>query len=69
VVIDRFRGDLTLLDSAGGGESGGAARPARAPGSGIANPDGRPTGGMGNPSGQSWEGGKAGGDLDDDIPF
>ncbi|HTU53216.1 MAG TPA: single-stranded DNA-binding protein [Acetobacteraceae bacterium] len=62
VVIGRFRGDLTLLDSAGGGESGGAGRAAR-------GPAGAAGGGPGAPAGASWEGGKAGGDLDDDIPF
>jgi len=59
VVISRFRGDLTLLDSAGGGEGGGAARPARGPAAATG----------GGSAGASWEGGKAGGDLDDDIPF
>jgi single-strand DNA-binding protein len=62
VVIDRFRGDLTLLDSAGGGEGGGAARAAR-------GPAGAAGGAPGAQAGASWEGGKAGGDLDDDIPF
>ncbi len=74
VVIGRFRGELTLLDSAAssGGEAGGqprAERAPRAPGSGMANPAGSPAGGVGNPSGQSWDGGRAGADLDDDIPF
>jgi single-strand DNA-binding protein len=68
VVLSRFRGELTMLDSkAGGGESsyggdsGGfrsapASRPAaaRAPaGAGAGGPSGEP----------------AGGDLDDEIPF
>jgi single-strand DNA-binding protein len=66
VVIDRFRGDLTLLDSAGGGEGGGAARAARGP-AGAAG--GGAGGAPGAQAGASWEGGKAGGDLDDDIPF
>jgi len=59
VVISRFRGDLTLLDSGASGESGEARgsagpraeRPARASG------------------GASWEGGKAGNEIDDEIPF
>jgi single-strand DNA-binding protein len=63
VVIDRFRGELTLLDSnrEGGdtGDSGGyqPRQPARA-----AAPAGRSGGGA-----PSWEPSK--GDLDDDIPF
>ncbi len=63
VVIGRFRGDLTLLNSAGGGESGGAGRAARGPAGAAGG------GGPGAPAGASWEGGKADGDLDDDIPF
>ncbi|HWA80157.1 MAG TPA: single-stranded DNA-binding protein [Acetobacteraceae bacterium] len=63
VVIGRFRGDLTLLDSAGGAEGGGNAMPRserapRTPGSGSAGP-----------SAASWEGGRGGAELDDDIPF
>jgi single-strand DNA-binding protein len=63
VVIDRFRGELTLIDS-NRGEDGGdgsyqprdrAAAPARA-----AVPAG---------AGASWESSPRGGDLDDDIPF
>ncbi len=60
VVIGRFNGQLTLLDSRGS-ESGGSysdapaprARPAPAPASHSASP--------------SWE--PPGGDLDDEIPF
>ncbi len=61
VVIGRFRGELTLLDSRGGGgaeagaEGAGRAQPARATGSG----------GRGGPS---WDAPKSG-DLDDEIPF
>jgi single-strand DNA-binding protein len=70
VVIGRFRGDLTLLDSAGGGESGGgpprADRAPRGAGGSAGGSSGGPSGGA---SGQSWEGSKAGADLDDDIPF
>jgi single-strand DNA-binding protein len=70
VVIGRFRGDLTLLDSTSGGEAGGGAPPRaeRAP-RGVGSGTSGSGGGMGNPSGQSWEGSKAGSDLDDDIPF
>jgi single-strand DNA-binding protein len=68
VVLPRFRGELTMLDTKGGGggdsygneggsfRSAGASRPApaRAPaGAGAGGP--------------SWE--PAGGDLDDEIPF
>ena len=71
VIIGRFRGELTLLDSrgaGGGAEAGGgyggerserapAARPAAAPGAGRAA------------GGPSWDAPKGGGDLDDEIPF
>ena len=65
VVLSRFRGDLTLLDSrTGGGDVGssdgyerGAAQPARQPARGG------PAGGS-----PAWEPNR-GGDLDDDIPF
>jgi single-strand DNA-binding protein len=71
VVLSRFRGELTLLDSrgdgGGGGYSGGndggyarerAAPAARAPSASRAG---------GGPAAPSWE--PAGGDLDDEIPF
>ena len=72
VIIGRFRGELTLLDSRGGGEGGyggesggggyprserAAARPAAAPPA---------SSGRGGPS---WDAPKGGGDLDDEIPF
>jgi len=68
IVLQRFRGELTLLDSRGGGEgrdefSGSEARPSS--GFGRSAPaERRPAlasggGGMGG----------GGGDLDDDIPF
>ncbi len=70
VVIDRFRGDLTLLNSAGGGEAGGGPpRADRAPRASGAPSGGPAAGSSGGASGQSWEGGKSGSDLDDDIPF
>jgi single-strand DNA-binding protein len=64
IVIGRFRGELTLLDSRGsGGEAGEgfqrsapAARPAAA----------SPAAARGGPS---WDAPKGGGDLDDEIPF
>jgi single-strand DNA-binding protein len=73
VIIERFRGDLILIDSNrgeeggasyGGGDSsgyrasGGASRPAAAS-------SGRSSSGGGAPS---WEP-ASGGDLDDEIPF
>jgi single-strand DNA-binding protein len=55
VVLNRFRGELTMLDGRGGG------------GGGDAGGDG---GGMSEPPAQGGRsGGGGGGDLDDDIPF
>ena len=66
VVLRNFRGELTLLDSAGGGEGsmgdgGGGGYRERAP----ARAGGARSGGGGGPS---WDAPK-GGDLDDEIPF
>lgn len=70
VVLQAYRGELTLLDSRNGGEgageSGGGyqrserapARPAQAPASS------KPAGGS-----PSWDAPRTGGDLDDEIPF
>ena len=59
VVIDRFRGELTMLDTkgGGGGYAGDEPPPAESPS------EGRSSGGA--------KGGakKGGGDLDDEIPF
>ena len=66
VVLQRFRGELTLLDSRGGGEggrdsfSGGEDRGASF---GRSSPTER------RPALTSGGGGGSGGDLDDDIPF
>jgi single-strand DNA-binding protein len=62
VVIGRFKGELTLLDSrGGGGDSGSEDRaPARSERSGAGDK------GAGGGSGPSWE---APADLDDEIPF
>ncbi len=69
VVIDRFRGDLTMLGSRGGaGEGGFGGRDE----GGFGGPPARSStreparGGGGAPS---WEPNRGGGDLDDDIPF
>jgi single-strand DNA-binding protein len=66
IVIGRFKGELTLLDSRGGegGEMGGggggyASRERPAPSKAPARSGGAP----------SWDSPKGGGDLDDDIPF
>ena len=69
VVVDRFRGDITLLDSNRGGDEGGAGmggeggyaprQPARQPAR---------SGGAGGGGAPAWEPNRSG-DLDDDIPF
>ncbi len=85
VVIDRFRGNLTLIDSnrggeegggdyAGGGASGygGGSRPAAAAraGGGRGAPAGGPGGGQGGGQGGGSTGWEpSGSDLDDEIPF
>ena len=67
VVLQRFSGVLTMLDSAGGGGGGGGYSSG-----GSDEPpswDG-PDSGSGSSSGGSSGGGKSpGGDLDDEIPF
>jgi single-strand DNA-binding protein len=77
VVIGRFKGELTMLDTRGGGaESGGGgyaeggssyggAPRERAPATAGAGGGARPGGGGRGPS---WDAPK-GGDLDDEIPF
>ena len=64
VVLRNFRGELTLLDSAGGAEGGmgeGGGYRERAPAQRTAPASARS-------SGPSWDAPK-GGDLDDEIPF
>lgn len=58
VVIDRFRGELTMLDTKGGGGMGAEPPPAE--------PSFEGRGGQGGGQGG---GKKGGGDLDDEIPF
>jgi single-strand DNA-binding protein len=60
VVLQNYRGELTLLDSRGGGAGGGADDYAPEP-NGAAAGGGRGAGGGGFPRG--------GGNLDDEIPF
>lgn len=65
VVIDRFRGELTLLDSGRGDEEGGGYAQGRS------SPPARPVapaGAGGGGSAQTWDASR-GGDLDDEIPF
>ena len=74
VVLQRFRGELTLLGGrdGGGGQGGGGNRGGAASGGGWDNNDS----GGGNGGGGSAFGGSSGGrggafdsDLDDDVPF
>ena len=72
VVMQRFRGELTMLDSRGEGGGGGGGG-YDAPGGGF-DAGGSSSGGSasgGSASGGSASGGSAsgGGDLDDEIPF
>ena len=70
VVLNRFRGELTMLDSRNGGAGG---RPGGDGGGSYDNGGGPPAGdsydGGGGGSGDSFGGGGASGDLDDEIPF
>ena len=56
IVLNRFRGELTMLDGRGGGAGGDAGD-----GGGMSEPPSQGGGGR--------SGGGGGGDLDDDIPF
>ena len=60
VVLQRFRGELTMLDSRAGGEGGGDYGGGGGGGSSYGGGGGGGSGGPGGPSG---------GDLDDEIPF
>ncbi len=62
VVLNRFRGELTMLDSRRDAEAQGAGDYGGAP-SGGAPSGGAPSGGGGGPAPSG------GGDLDDEIPF
>jgi single-strand DNA-binding protein len=67
VVVGRFKGELTMLDTRGGGGEGagegGGYRPDRA-----SAPQRAAAGAARGGGGPSWEAPK-GGDLDDEIPF
>jgi single-strand DNA-binding protein len=63
VVLQRFRGELTMLDGRGGGGGGGI---------GGSSPDDMGSGGSGSGGGMGGSGRPSGGgagDLDDEIPF
>ncbi|TLU72476.1 single-stranded DNA-binding protein [Lichenicoccus roseus] len=74
VVIDRFRGDLQLIDSNRGGDEGGgfegggggysAPRQVAGPARGAAPGRGSPA-----PAPGGWDAPGGGSDLDDEIPF
>lgn len=68
VVLQRYRGELTMLDTRSGGGGGGfdAGPPEQG---GGPNWGGSDNGGSGGGSGGGAGGGGAGGDLDDEIPF
>jgi single-strand DNA-binding protein len=61
VVLQRYRGELTMLDGRGGGGGGGGEPMEEGPGGGSGGGSG--TGGAGR------EPARGGGDLDDEIPF
>ncbi len=65
IVLSRFRGELTLLDSRGGGDPMGAGEPAAPYGAEPAFADPAPGGHGREPAG----GRGMRDDLDDDIPF
>ena len=79
VVIDRFRGDLVLIDSnrGGGEEEGGGYAGGQGSGGGYNRdraPAARPAAAARSPApsggqGGGWDSGGSGGDLDDEIPF
>jgi single-strand DNA-binding protein len=79
VVLGKFRGELTLLDGRGGGDSGegggyGGGRASGGERSGGYGDRGSSGGGGSSSGGGSGRGGwdskpKGGSDLDDDIPF
>jgi single-strand DNA-binding protein len=76
VVLQRYRGELTMLDGRGegGGDRGGASYGGGDEDYGGGGTGGRSSGGFGGgssggPSGGMGGGRKGGNDLDDDIPF
>ncbi|MBL6929276.1 MAG: single-stranded DNA-binding protein [Rhodospirillales bacterium] len=72
IVLQRFRGELTMLDTRGGGGGGGYDSGDPGPGGdsgGGGGPDWNGGGSGGGSAGGSVPGGAPGGDLDDEIPF
>lgn len=69
VVLQRFRGELTMLDGKGEGGGGGMGGGDDYAGGGGGGYGGGSSGGGGFGGGSSGGGGGRGGDLDDDIPF
>jgi single-strand DNA-binding protein len=70
VIISRFRGELTLLDSRGGGDAGaGDSGGGYAPRERSAAPPRAASGGGGGGARPSWDAPRGGSDLDDEIPF
>jgi single-strand DNA-binding protein len=75
VVLQNFRGELTMLDGrggSGGGDTGGGFEPDDGPSGGGGPAGGGPSGGgssRGRAGGGAPPGGGPGGDLDDEIPF
>jgi single-strand DNA-binding protein len=71
VVLQRFRGELTMLDGARGGAGGGASEGAYDEGGYAGGPGDSPRyGGTGSPAGGAGGGrGRSNADLDDEIPF
>jgi len=73
VVLQRFRGELTMLGSRGGegGYSGGGDSygQSQGGGSGFGGAPADPQGGSTGPEWNSGGGNVPGGDLDDEIPF
>ena len=70
VVVDRFRGDITLLGGrSGGGESQGGGNESGYGGGSPRQAARQPARGADSPSWEPNRGGAGGGDLDDDIPF
>jgi single-strand DNA-binding protein len=67
VVLQRFRGELTMLDTRGGGEGGGDYGGGGGGSYGGGSGSSSGSGGSGGGSGGGSFGG--GGDLDDEIPF
>lgn len=63
VVLQRYRGELTMLDTRGGGGGGFDG------GGGGGGFDSGPSGGGGGDFGGGGQSGPSGGDLDDEIPF